>query len=154
MFLLRFLRERKFNVDEAFRLLEKSFLALARLPRFCDFTEDFGMVEQMFAAGCCYPLMERDEQGRRIILIQNDRVDPDTFTAYNGMKLLSYVLNVLLEEEETQIAGCVFITNLSNVSIRHSLTVTPADCLEIVKLMQNFPADVRRVITSSIFHLF
>lgn len=117
MFLLRFLRVAKFNVDRAFQLLENCYLAPKRYPQFSNINE--GDANKFFATGCCYPLIERDEEGRRIVLVQSRKLDPDKFTAHDLIKFIACVLAVLLEEEETQIAGCIIIIDHTNVSIRH-----------------------------------
>jgi hypothetical protein len=76
---------------------------------------------KLFDTGYCYPLSKRDSEGRRIILIQTGKMDPDLYTSYDATRLLCYVVTVLLEEEETQIAGIICVFDHSNVTLRHAM---------------------------------
>ena len=87
----------------------------------------------LYSKGVCFPLTQRDAEGRRIILTRLSFLNPDEFSGDEVMRLMAFVVFVLLEEEETQIAGISFISDISNTTARH--LITPAMAINIVGLM-------------------
>lgn len=96
--MLQFLRVKKFNVEEAFKTLERSYLSRKRYPQFTD--HDVTRLEKLFKLGYCFPFPGRDSEGRKIILLQTGRLLVDEFTVYDAFKLFCYVVIVSMEEEE------------------------------------------------------
>jgi hypothetical protein len=106
-------------MDAAFQNFENLFLSVKRYPQFFDGTHDkFDKIMELYHLGYCYPLPERDGEGRRVVFSKYDLIDVDRFTVYDAVKLVCFVIGVLLEEEETQIAGFVFINDCENVSFK------------------------------------
>lgn len=85
---------------------------------------------KLYQTGYCYPLMGRDDEGRKIILLQTGRLDPDVFSTHDAVRLLIYVVTALLEEEETQIAGVLFIFDHAKSTIRHA--ISPVDLIDLM----------------------
>lgn len=136
VYLLQFLRVRKYSMDEAFQTIERAYLARKRYPQFFDFkvgTDE--KVKQLFNTGYCYPLSERDKDGRRIILMQTRRLNTDIYSVYDAIRLFLYVATVLLEEEETQIAGLVFIFNHAGITLKHIMN--PVDVRDFMEFVKN-----------------
>lgn len=130
-FLLRFLRVKKYNVDDAFLHLERSHLSLSRFPQYYD---DIQKSMELFELGNCYPLIDRDEEGRRIVLIQTGKSDPERFSVTDAIRLYIHVGMILQEEEETQICGLIFVLDNENISIKHVINPVEArDLMTIVK---------------------
>lgn len=125
--LLGFLRARKFNMDATFEIFENLYLAPKRFPLFFDDLESHRpKMEELAESGICYSLPERDEHGRRVVLLQASRLDTEKFTVPDFVRLFSFVIAVLLEEEETQIAGIVCVLDYNDLQLRQCLTPTEA----------------------------
>lgn len=79
-FLLRFLRPKKFSVHQACELFEQYMVYRQQFPQW--FTK-LDPADPEFIAlmdnGYTFPLLERDEFGRRIFLTAVERLDPDRF---------------------------------------------------------------------------
>lgn len=121
-YLLQFLRVRKYNMNEVFLLFERLYLAKKRYPKFLDFNDaDVDKALKLFTYGYCYPLPGRDAEGRKILLVQTQRLDPDKFSPYDGARLVSFMFTVLMEEEESQIAGVRMVLNHENATLRHAM---------------------------------
>ncbi|CRL05182.1 CLUMA_CG018229, isoform A [Clunio marinus] len=119
-YLLQFLRSRKYNMDEAFQLFERIYLSRKRYPKFFDIDQE--VVEKaydLYEAGYCYPLSGRTKDGQRVVLIQTKKLDTEKFTIFDGSRLLCFVIQALLEEEETQIAGIILVFDHSGANIKH-----------------------------------
>lgn len=113
-------------MSDVFQAFERVYCAPKRYPQFFEFHPDsLDRALKLFDTGYCYPLSGRDEEGRRIILVQTRKLDPDQFDSYDATRLLCYVVTVLLEEEETQIAGVIFVFDHADVSLRHAMS--PSD---------------------------
>lgn len=106
-------------MSEAFRTFERNQVLFKRFPKTNDFNaNDIEKALKLFESGFCYPLEARDEEGRRVLIIQPARFDTNIFTAEDGMRLLTYILTILIEEEETQIAGLITITDYANATMK------------------------------------
>lgn len=122
-------------MDEAFQTLEKKYLAPKRYPQFFDAeAHNMGKMMKLFEAGACYPLIERDDEGRRIVLLQSIKWDTEIFSVHDAMRLLSYVNTVLLEEEETQIAGVVFVFDFAGANLKQIMS--PMDARDFMDCMK------------------
>lgn len=121
-------------MDEAFQLLERTYLAKKRFPELMEFkASQSELTREIFNDGCFYPT-ERDENGRRIIIIQCAKFNLERFAVFDCMKLIIAVNSVLLEEEETQIAGVVTVVDYANMTVKSIATVSPSD----VRLAMSF----------------
>jgi hypothetical protein len=73
-------------------------------------------------------LSERDEEGRRVIFVQTRKMNSKMYSPVDATRLLTYLVSVLLEEEETQIAGIVLIYDNASLTLKHLLS--PLDAKE------------------------
>lgn len=62
-------------------------------------------VWMLFDRGYAYPLTSRDDEGKKIILIQVRKFDTKIFNSCDAIRLLVLIVSTLMEEEETQITG-------------------------------------------------
>lgn len=125
---------------EAFQTFERMNLVEKRFPTFFgSFAADLGKAMELFECGYCYPLSERDEEGRRIIMLQAARMNIEKFSPYDAVRLFVYVCLVLLEEEETQISGILMVTNDANSTLKHMISpIEMMDFMEFVKKCASF----------------
>lgn len=130
MALLQILRVRKYRMNEVFQTFENYYLSRKRYPRF--FANAIGDSMKMFSTGCCYPLAGRDNEGRKVVILQAGKWDPDEFSYLDALRLYCYISMVLCEEEETQIAGIVGISDYSHVSATN--LPSPADLSDFIDI--------------------
>lgn len=109
-------------MDEAFRTFENFYLSSLRFPQLFGFPQDLEVsvkkLDEIQESGFCFPLSNRDELGRKILFVNFEKLDTEKFSILDGMRLLTYVLMILVEEEETQIAGIVTIFNCRGASLK------------------------------------
>jgi len=74
-------------MDLTFRLFENYVIAQKKYAKWFDLKdEDFDKMMELYHTGYIYPLIERDEEGRKIILITPRRLDVDRFTAADAIR--------------------------------------------------------------------
>jgi len=123
-------------MDAAFETIERSYLCSHRYPKFFDFSEEnVENVRKLFITGYCYPFAERDEQGRRIVLVQSKRLDINVHSVMDAIRVFIFVNAVLIEEEETQIAGIVYVFDYEGVSIKQLMN--PMDLRDFMDFSKN-----------------
>lgn len=119
-FLLQFLRIRKFNLDNTFESFERFFLFRKKYEKWCNIDDDaMNRLWQLFESGYAFPLMERDDEGKRIIFVQTRKFDTEKFTSADAIRLLGLIVMTLMEEEETQIAGISTISDFTGVGFSY-----------------------------------
>ena len=122
-------------MNETFQTFERMYLSRKRYPKFFDYTtDDFERMLRLLDLGYCVPMPKSDKEGRRIILIQTKKCDMNIYSTYDAIRLLCYVITVLLEEEETQIAGIVCLFDHAGANINHLMAPTDVrDFMHFVK---------------------
>jgi hypothetical protein len=123
---------RKFNVDEAFINFERSHLSFKKYPHYYDNIEKS---MELFDLGFCYPLMDRDAEGRRVIFIKWSKNDPEKFTVADSMRLIIHVIMILLEEEESQVSGFVLFFDVQDINTKHILT--PVEARDLTTILKS-----------------
>uniref|UniRef100_A0AAG5DHM3 CRAL-TRIO domain-containing protein n=1 Tax=Anopheles atroparvus TaxID=41427 RepID=A0AAG5DHM3_ANOAO len=142
VYLLRFLRYKKFNVTEACAMLV-STLAFSMRMRvlYGEEVDTFHPnVQGMMELGVMMPLGY--DRHRRMVILNRVGAYPKTTSALMQMRLGAVVINTCLEQELTQVYGSVWIMDCSGMTMAHvgmwSLTELKmlADCVnDIVALM-------------------
>lgn len=138
VFLLRFLRVRKYNNDQAFKMLERFMASGQSYPQwFQNLTFDDDRMRRLYETGYIFPLKERTRNGCRVIMIQAGRLDTKIYSFSDVLKIINLVLFTLLEEHETQIAGFVYIIDHKDISIDYVTLFSLMDMKNYLKLIQN-----------------
>jgi CRAL/TRIO domain len=122
VYLLQFLRVRKFNVHAAFQTMERTYVVQFRYPQFfgrSEFAAKMAKMMEMMKTGCVLPFTKRGVHGQKFVLLNISRWNVDEFNVHDYVRLQSHIHNVLLEEEITQICGICFIFDYTNVKMRH-----------------------------------
>lgn len=139
VYLLQFLRARKYSMDDVYQTFENIHLAKRRYPQFFDFTEEeFTKALKLLDSGFLLPLPTRDAGGRKIILLRTKKIDTELFTVYDTCRVLLYAVSVLLEEEETQIAGIILIFDHSDITLKH--VMSPMDIRDFMHFVKHCSA--------------
>lgn len=134
MHLLMFLRRFKFNVDKAMKTCEKFYISPRKYPQFMLSTDEcFEKTIQMIKDGYFCPLQERDHQGCKILLLNVSKWNIDKFSVLDSARTFLFVTTMVMEEEETQIAGIKIILDYTGVTLKHLLN--PIDGISFMDLM-------------------
>ena len=118
VFLLRFLRVKKFSVAAACEMLEKYLTIRQLYPQwFQKLDIEDKELEEIIDSGYLVPLPERDSQGRQLILSCAGKFDPYRFTSSQMARAHSLVTEALLDDEESQVAGYTHVNDEEGLSM-------------------------------------
>ncbi|XP_063701167.1 retinaldehyde-binding protein 1-like [Culicoides brevitarsis] len=120
VFLLRFLRPKKFSVPQACELLEQYLIYRQEFPEW--FTKlDPNEPEMAAVIDACFsfPLLERDDQGRRVFLTNIENFDASKWTTKHMIRLHALVVEASLDDEESQIAGFHHFYDARGFGMKH-----------------------------------
>jgi len=136
-FLLRFLRTKKYSVPVACELLEKYLTVRQLFPHwFQKLDINDPALEAIIDSGYLFPLPERDEQGRRIIFSCASRFDAVKFTSAQMARTHAMVVEALLDQEESQVAGYCYITDEADLTMNHISLWSLIDLKKMSKCIQ------------------
>lgn len=137
-FLLQFLRTKKYSNAAAFKLLENYLTAKVHYPRWFIYSDnDVLKMRELYTTGYIYPLLERDEDGRRIILIQVRKMDPTKYNSADIIRLSALIVTTLMEEHETQVAGFIAIIDYAEVSMKQISVFSITDVRDHMDCIKN-----------------
>lgn len=138
IFLLQFLRTRKYMMDKVFNTFEHYIRVQKKYSKWFDIQEkDYSKMMELYRNGYVYPLAERDAEGKRIVLIQLKRLDPEYFTSADAIRLSTVISASLLEEEETQIAGFATIIDHEGVTMKQTSLFSITDIFDFATCCSN-----------------
>lgn len=107
-------------MELVFRSFENYFIYKRKYAKWFMFgADELKKVWELFECGYAYPLMERDDEGKRIILVKANRFDAKKFTSADAIRLLTIIVMTLMESEETQIAGISTISDFTGASLSY-----------------------------------
>ncbi|XP_075161447.1 clavesin-1 [Haematobia irritans] len=138
IFLLRFLRTKKFSVPAACEMLERYLTIRQLFPQwFSKLDIEDPALSEIFDNGYLVPLPQRDEQGRQIILSVASKFDPYTYTSVQMARIHSLICEALLDDEESQVAGYVHVNDESGMHMGFVSLWSLTDLRSILKCIQN-----------------
>ncbi|XP_056290749.1 clavesin-1-like [Pseudoliparis swirei] len=141
-FILRFLRARKFDPAETFRLLAQYFqFRQQNLDMFQSFKVDDPGIKRALMDGFPGVLETPDQHGRKILILFASNWDQSRNSFTDILRAILLSLEVLIENPELQINGFVLIIDWSNFSFKQASKLTPTILkLAIEGLQDSFPA--------------
>ncbi|KAJ3611326.1 hypothetical protein NHX12_021342 [Muraenolepis orangiensis] len=141
-FILRFLRARKFDQAETFRLLAQYFqFRQQNLDMFQSFKVDDPGIKRALMDGFPGVLETPDQHGRKILILFASNWDQGRNSFTDILRAILLSLEVLIENPELQINGFVLIIDWSNFSFKQASKLTPNILkLAIEGLQDSFPA--------------
>lgn len=148
-FLLRFLRAKKYSNANAFKMLETFLIRSQMFPQWFKHVSIFDdeRINELYSSGFIFPLPERDLNGARVIFVQASKLNPAKFAFTDILKILNFVIFTLFEEEETQIAGFVYILDQKGISMDYILLFSLFDVKNYLECVQSaIPARQKRAI--------
>lgn len=117
---MRFLRTKKYSVPVACELLEKYLTVRQLFPNwFQKLDINDPALEEIIDSGYLFPLPERDEHGRRIIFSCAARFNAAKFTSAQMARTHAMVVESLLDEQESQVVGYLYITDEAGLTMNH-----------------------------------
>lgn len=138
IFLLRFLRTKKFSVPAACEMLERYLTIRQLFPQwFSKLDIDDPALNEIFDNGYLVPLPQRDEQGRQVIFSVAAKFDPYKFTSVQMARIHSLICEALLDDEESQVAGYVYVNDESGMNMGFVSLWSLTDLRSILKCIQN-----------------
>ncbi|XP_077480865.1 clavesin-1-like [Stigmatopora argus] len=141
-FILRFLRARKFDPPETFRLLAQYFqFRQQNLDMFQSFKVDDPGIKRALTDGFPGVLETPDQHGRKILILFASNWDQTRNSFTDILRAILLSLEVLIEKPESQIHGFVLIIDWSDFSFKQASKLTPNILkLAIEGLQDSFPA--------------
>ncbi|XP_055612564.1 clavesin-1-like, partial [Uranotaenia lowii] len=117
LFLLMFLRNRKFNVVAACESLEK-YLTYRVVAKDFFYVKDPLDCDHLVKQGIFIPL-DPDEEGRKVFYLRSGHYDPDSVLPEDVTRLGLLALEVYQEVEHYQVMGIVLLVDLKEMSLSH-----------------------------------
>ncbi|XP_055377013.1 clavesin-1 [Condylostylus longicornis] len=138
VFLLRFLRTKKFSVQSACEMLEKYLTIRQLYPMwFQKLDINDPIINEIFENGYLVPLPQRDEYGRQIILSVAGKFDPYKYTSTHMARVHSLICEALLDDEESQVSGYVYVNDESGMNMGFISLWSITDLRNVIKCIQN-----------------
>ena len=135
LFLLRFLRARKFDLDRAEQLyINYHVIRFKNSAVIGEVTPE--SAERVFQSGMVTVLPHRTKEGCRVMIIRPSRWDRQLIGVEEVLKSVLVVLDRLLDEEETQIHGIAVFENLVGLSLVQVLQLVRSDRQEKKLLLE------------------
>ncbi|XP_055532198.1 clavesin-2 [Wyeomyia smithii] len=134
LFLLRFLRTKKFSVFMAEQMLLK-YLNLRRLQMHMVHDLDFlsPKLNKLINNGYMLASPIRDKNGRRLILGFASLFDPSEHDSTEMSRVHSITYETLLEDPQNQILGFVHIGDFKGITTAHISSWNPTDFLRMLR---------------------
>ncbi|KAA0708377.1 Clavesin-2 Retinaldehyde-binding protein 1-like 2 [Triplophysa tibetana] len=126
-FILRFLRARKFNHFEAFRLLAQYFeYRQQNLDMFKNLKATDPGIKQALKDGFPGVLSNLDRYGRKILVLFAANWDQSRYTFVDILRAILLSLEAMIEDPELQVNGFVLIIDWSNFTFKQASKLTPS----------------------------
>lgn len=138
VFLLRFLRTKKFSVPIACEMLEKYLTIRELYPQwFRNLDIEDPAIEEIIDSGYLVPLLERDEHGRLVYLSCAGKFDAYKYTSAQMARTHSLVSEAMFDDEESQVAGYSYINDESGLNMGHISLWSFVDLRNIMRCIQD-----------------
>ncbi|XP_042142474.1 alpha-tocopherol transfer protein-like isoform X2 [Ixodes scapularis] len=137
-FLVKFLRGRKYRVEEAFENIRKYFrVRMDHADIFDNLLPSRIMFDTIFHQKKLVTILKKpDSLGRRILLVKFGAWDPQVCPLNEYFRAGIVVLECGLLNQMAQIAGVVGVADLDGLKISHLLYFTPSEIRKLIKLVQ------------------
>ncbi|XP_061183887.1 alpha-tocopherol transfer protein-like [Saccostrea echinata] len=140
VFLLRFLRAKKFDYDRAYNLILTHFQMKKENPKLFENLRP-SAVKHVLEAGVTGVLPHRDKEGRRVIIFRPGRWDPSRFPVDDVFRTNFMTISKIIQDEATQVNGIIMVMDLDGVGWAHARNISPFYAKRIMSLLQDaFPA--------------
>ncbi|XP_002739961.1 alpha-tocopherol transfer protein-like [Saccoglossus kowalevskii] len=124
-FLVRFLRCKKFDVDRAFKMLVHYYEVRRKYPELYSNYRP-SAYRQIYEQEIEAMLPAKDKSGRAVIVFSISKWDPDRYDPDLITAAILIVMEKIIEDEEVQVNGVVFVGDYEGLTMRHILKMGPA----------------------------
>ncbi|GAB0090663.1 tRNA (guanine-N(7)-)-methyltransferase [Sergentomyia squamirostris] len=134
-FILRFLRSKKFSVPLAQECIER-YLLLRNIRNgamFLNLDMTSPAIAELLDLGYIFTLPERDHLGRRVIMHRPGVFNVQKHKNYDMLKIHALTYETLMEDEENQIRGFVYVVDAAKIGLQHLTLFTPQEAVRIAK---------------------
>ncbi|XP_058124210.1 alpha-tocopherol transfer protein-like [Anopheles ziemanni] len=138
LFLLRFLRTKKYSIPQACAMLERYLTIRQTNPVWferCDINDP--EIEAIIDGGYIVPLLERDDHGRQVILSVAGNLDLTRVSSALLARVHFFVQEVLADDEQSQICGYVHCIDDRELSMKLIGMWSLVDMKKVVDCIQN-----------------
>lgn len=137
LFLLRFLRTKKFSVPQACEMLERYLTIRQLYPQwFQKLDINDKEIEAVVDSGYLVPLLEKD-RGRTVIFSNVGRFDPHKHTSATMARVHSLITEALCDDEINQVQGYTYINDESGFSMAHISLWSLIDVRNMLRCIQH-----------------
>uniref|UniRef100_A0A182NES0 CRAL-TRIO domain-containing protein n=1 Tax=Anopheles dirus TaxID=7168 RepID=A0A182NES0_9DIPT len=138
-FLLRFLRAKKFDVEKAFKMMQKYYKMKEEYPEIFKVSPPSEM-KFMLEMQIQTMLPKKDEHGRQIYLFRVEKCDPYKIPVDYVFRSNVLALEDAVRSPETQIGGLVVLLDMSGLGFAHARYLSPHLAKKTVEVVQEaFP---------------
>mmetsp|Transcript_23058 Transcript_23058/g.58467 ORF Transcript_23058/g.58467 Transcript_23058/m.58467 type:complete len:289 (-) Transcript_23058:388-1254(-) len=119
-YILRFLRNKKFEVGRAFQTVLKWATFRKEHPELYNH-ERYSMegVADIYRKGFMLAMEDEDMNGRSVMLMDLKKVDFHTMDFIDFIRTSMYLLEIMLEDPRLQVKGAVYIEDIGGVSFKN-----------------------------------
>lgn len=134
LFLLRFLRVKKFSVPMAQQVLLKYMNLRKTFPHMTHDLDFLGTrINEIISAGYIFTSPIRDKFGRRVVIINARHFNPKIYSSEEQAKAHFITYETLMEEHENQILGLTHVGDFSGVTAGHVTNWNPTEFARVFK---------------------
>ncbi|XP_065082724.1 alpha-tocopherol transfer protein-like isoform X2 [Ochlerotatus camptorhynchus] len=142
LFLLRFLRQRKFSIPLACETLERYLSMRQTFPHFFQNLSPSHEDMRDLAADEVFQALGFDENGRIVILIKSRHFNVEKYTLHHLVRYLHMYMEILSCDERIQVAGIVLIIDCFETTMMHFTLFNLSDVKNMMPYI-NFLLPVR-----------
>uniref|UniRef100_A0A1L8DZJ5 Putative phosphatidylinositol transfer protein sec14 n=1 Tax=Nyssomyia neivai TaxID=330878 RepID=A0A1L8DZJ5_9DIPT len=145
--LLYFLRGAKFNVDKAKDKIKRFYrMRASRSEWFSIRNPEIPELDEILKIGVCFPLRERDEHNRLVIIIRTGAHNPRQHTQNNVLKVCKMLLDLAIRSDERiSIYGVSAVLDMTGVTFGHAMQLKPTLIKRTVECWETYPCRARRL---------
>ncbi|TGZ47443.1 Uncharacterized protein DBV15_00157, partial [Temnothorax longispinosus] len=138
LFLLRFLRTKKFSLPLAQEMLER-YLTIRQLYShwFQKLDIDDPEIAAIIDDGYLVPMLKRDQHGRKVLMSCAGRFDPTKYTSAHMARVHSILVEALMDDEKSQVYGYTYLNDEAGLTMNHFSTWSFTDIRNVVRCIQN-----------------
>ncbi|CAN7998721.1 unnamed protein product, partial [Ixodes hexagonus] len=143
-FLIKFLRPRKYRVEEAFTTIRKWLRARqVHQDLYLDLLPSRIMFNAVFHENKLMTILEeRDQLGRLAVVFKFGAWSPDICTLHEFFRACIVAFEYCLLDEATQVAGVVVVVDLEGLGFGHFRHYTPFEIKMFIELSQDSPGTI------------
>ncbi|XP_055607394.1 retinaldehyde-binding protein 1-like isoform X1 [Uranotaenia lowii] len=146
LFLLRFLRMRKFSLPRAQETLERYLAMRQTFPQWFQKLDPLDPVTEQVLSDHQFQNLGQDSRGRTVLMMKLKTFNVEKFNSIQQCRDLQLCIETLADEERTQIGGYVAILDYADVTMRHIAAWSLTDVKNIMNCVNHsLPVRIREI---------